>query len=185
MASTMGTTEVTPQHRLRQPKLNEKGAGAARHLIRTGSTSTPAAIIFIIFFLVPTLVSLYFSFTRWDLFTSTWIGLDNYVPVLQRTGADHRAAQHVDLCHHDVWAQGCSLAWLLALLLTSKIIARGYLRSVIFFPVLVSTVGVGLTFGVLMNPTNGPHQQRAGNRWGNGAGLADQPEFGDLLHSPG
>ena len=40
----------------------------------------------------------------------------------------------------------------LAVLLTSKIIARGYLRSVIFFPVLVSTIGVGLTFTVLMNP---------------------------------
>jgi raffinose/stachyose/melibiose transport system permease protein len=43
----------------------------------------------------------------------------------------------------------------LALLLTSKIIARGYLRSVIFFPVLVSAIGIGLTFTVLMNPEKG------------------------------
>ena len=47
------------------------------------------------------------------------------------------------------------LGMALALLLTSKIIARGYLRSVIFFPVLVSTIGVGLTFTVLMNPEHG------------------------------
>ena len=47
------------------------------------------------------------------------------------------------------------LGMALALLLTSKIIARGYLRSVIFFPVLVSTIGVGLTFTVLMNPEKG------------------------------
>jgi raffinose/stachyose/melibiose transport system permease protein len=40
----------------------------------------------------------------------------------------------------------------LALLLTSRIIARGYLRSVVFFPVLVSTIGVGITFTALMNP---------------------------------
>jgi raffinose/stachyose/melibiose transport system permease protein len=40
-------------------------------------------------------------------------------------------------------------------LLTAKIIARGYLRSVIFFPVLVSTIGVGLTFTVLMDPQRG------------------------------
>jgi raffinose/stachyose/melibiose transport system permease protein len=33
--------------------------------------------------------------------------------------------------------------------------ARGYLRSVVFFPVLVSTIGVGLTFTVLMNPERG------------------------------
>ena len=43
----------------------------------------------------------------------------------------------------------------LAVLLTGQIIARGYLRSVIFFPVLVSTIGVGLTFTVLMNPESG------------------------------
>ncbi len=47
------------------------------------------------------------------------------------------------------------LGMALALLLTSQIIARGYLRSVIFFPVLVSTIGVGLTFTVLMNPEKG------------------------------
>ena len=47
------------------------------------------------------------------------------------------------------------LGMALAVMLTSRIIARGYLRSVIFFPVLVSTVGVGLTFTVLMNPEKG------------------------------
>jgi raffinose/stachyose/melibiose transport system permease protein len=43
----------------------------------------------------------------------------------------------------------------LALLLTSPIIGRGFLRSVAFFPVLVSTIGVGLTFTVLMDPSAG------------------------------
>ncbi len=35
-------------------------------------------LIYTIFFIVPTFASFYFSFTRWDLFTSTWIGLKNY-----------------------------------------------------------------------------------------------------------
>nr|BFE71699.1 hypothetical protein GCM10020092_050000 [Actinoplanes digitatis] len=47
------------------------------------------------------------------------------------------------------------LGMLLALLLTSRIVGRGFLRSVVFFPVLVSTIGVGLTFTVLMNPDQG------------------------------
>jgi len=47
------------------------------------------------------------------------------------------------------------LGFILALILTSKIIARGYLRSVIFFPTLVSAIGVGLTFTILMNPETG------------------------------
>ena len=33
--------------------------------------------------------------------------------------------------------------------------ARGYLRGVVFFPVLVSTVGVGITFTAMMHPTVG------------------------------
>ena len=43
---------------------------------------------------------------------------------------------------------------LLAVLLTSQIIARGYLRSVVFFPVLVSTIGVGITFTDPDEPAN-------------------------------
>ena len=47
------------------------------------------------------------------------------------------------------------LGLLLGLLLTSQIVARGYLRSVIFFPVLVSTIGIGITFKILMDPFDG------------------------------
>jgi raffinose/stachyose/melibiose transport system permease protein len=43
----------------------------------------------------------------------------------------------------------------LALLLTGPILGRGYLRAVVFFPVLVSTVGVGLTFKALLDPFHG------------------------------
>ena len=44
---------------------------------------------------------------------------------------------------------------LLAVLLTSGIFAQGFLRTVIFFPVLVSFIGVGFTFTALMHPTRG------------------------------
>ena len=44
---------------------------------------------------------------------------------------------------------------LLATLLTSSIRLRTLLRSIIFFPVLVSTVAVGITFAVLMHPSRG------------------------------
>ena len=44
---------------------------------------------------------------------------------------------------------------MLAVLLTSGIFAQGFLRTVIFFPVLVSFIGVGFTFTALMHPTRG------------------------------
>ena len=43
----------------------------------------------------------------------------------------------------------------LAMLLTSNIRLKGLLRGIIFFPVLVSTVAVGITFSVLMQPSIG------------------------------
>src|SRR4029434_11227831 len=104
-----------------------------------------------IFFLVPTFASFYFSFPRWDLFTSTWIGLKNYQTFFEEQ------ALILGLRNTLIYAVVTSglkvvIGMALALLLTSKIIARGYLRSVIFFPVLVSAVGVGLNFTVLMSP---------------------------------
>ena len=47
------------------------------------------------------------------------------------------------------------LGLLLAVLLTSGLFAQGFLRTVIFFPVLVSFIGVGFTFTALMHPTRG------------------------------
>src|SRR5690348_9645387 len=42
----------------------------------------PAALVFGIFFLVPTALAFYFSLTRWTLFTATFIGLDNFASFL-------------------------------------------------------------------------------------------------------
>jgi raffinose/stachyose/melibiose transport system permease protein len=44
---------------------------------------------------------------------------------------------------------------LLAVYLTSNVFGQGLQRNLMFFPVLVSTIGVGLTFSALMHPTRG------------------------------
>ncbi len=111
-------------------------------------------LIYVLFFAVPTFSSFYYSFTRWDLFTSTWIGLDNYKQFFAEQ------ALVIGLRNTLIYAVMTSglkvvIGMALAVMLTSRIIARGYLRSVIFFPVLVSVIGVGLTFEVLMNPERG------------------------------
>jgi raffinose/stachyose/melibiose transport system permease protein len=114
----------------------------------------PAAVIYGVLFLVPTLLAFYFSLTRWTIFESKFIGFGNYVTFFQEP------ALVSGLWHTLIYALVTSgakvvLGMLLAVLLTSQIVARGWLRSVVFFPVLVSTIGVGLTFTVLMNPETG------------------------------
>jgi len=114
----------------------------------------PAALVFFVFFIVPTFSSFFFSLTRWDLSEYEFIGLDNFVNFFQEPalviGLKNTLIYAVVTCGLKV-----VLGILLAQLLTSPIIARGFLRSVAFFPVLVSTIGVGLTFTVLMDPSAG------------------------------
>ncbi len=141
-------------------------AGRSQHASTSRSTSRrtagqypswfylPAAIIYAILFLVPTFSSFYFSLTRWTLFDQEFIGFDNFVRFFREP------ALVTGLTNTLVFAVVTSglkvvLGLLLAVLLTSQIIARGYLRSVVFFPVLVSTIGVGITFTMLMHPTDG------------------------------
>ncbi|MEO5806533.1 MAG: sugar ABC transporter permease [Devosia sp.] len=114
----------------------------------------PAAVIYGVLFLMPTFASLYFSLTRWTLFDSTFIGFENFAQFFREP---FLIKGLVNTVLYAVITSGLKvvLGMLLALLLTSHILARGYLRSVVFFPVLVSTVGVGITFTVLMHPTNG------------------------------
>jgi raffinose/stachyose/melibiose transport system permease protein len=114
----------------------------------------PAAVLFGVLFVIPTFASFFFSLTRWNLFDWTFIGLDNYKAFFQEE------ALTKGLVNTLIYATVTSgvkviVGLLLALLLTSQLIGRGFLRSVSFFPVLVSTIGVGITFQVLLNPTKG------------------------------
>ena len=114
----------------------------------------PAAIIYGVLFLFPTISSLWFSLTRWDLSTAEFIGLENF---RQFFSEPFLVKGLVNTLIYAVTTSGlktvCGL--LLAVLLTSNIFARGFLRTLVFFPVLVSTIGIGITFTVMMHPTKG------------------------------
>ena len=114
----------------------------------------PAAVIFTVLFLVPTVASFWFSLTRWDLINTEFIGLDNYRQFFKEPFLVQGLTNTVI---YAVLTSGSKtvIGLLLAVLLTSGLRGRGFLRSVVFFPVLVSTIGVGITFSVLMHPTKG------------------------------
>jgi raffinose/stachyose/melibiose transport system permease protein len=114
----------------------------------------PAAVIYSVLFLVPTFASFYFAFTRWTLATTEFVGFDNFVTFFTQPRLS------TGLTNTVIYAVLTSLSkvvigLVLAVVLTSGIFARGYLRAVIFFPVLVSTIGVGITFKVLLDPFDG------------------------------
>jgi raffinose/stachyose/melibiose transport system permease protein len=127
-----------------------------RAVLRTYPTwfYLPATLVFGVFFVVPTALAFYFSLTRWSLFDAKFIGFDNYVtflgdPMLM-SGLRHTLI-------YAVLTSGLKviISLPLAMLLTSNIRLKGLLRGIIFFPVLVSTVAVGITFATLMQPSIG------------------------------
>ncbi len=114
----------------------------------------PAGIVYTVVFLVPTIMAFYFSMTRWTLFDSTFVGLENFT--------DFFAEQNLRIGFQNtlIYAVTTSglkvvLGMALGVVLTSRLKMRGFLRSVVFFPVLVSTVAVGITFSVLLKPDTG------------------------------
>jgi raffinose/stachyose/melibiose transport system permease protein len=136
----------------------------------------PAAVIYGLLFAIPTFASFYFSLTRWSIFESRFIGFDNFVTFFREPAL---LQGFTNTLIYAVVTSGSKvvLGLLLAVLLTSQIVARGYLRSVVFFPVLVSTIGVGLTFTVLMNPERGLINSALGVIGINGPGWLTDPKY--------
>jgi len=114
----------------------------------------PAGIIFGVIFILPTALSFYFSLTRWTLFDTEFIGLDNFFQFFKEPALTSGARNTIV---YAVVTSGLKvvIGLLLATLLTSRLRVRHALRSIIFFPVLVSTVAVGITFAMLMHPSSG------------------------------
>lgn len=114
----------------------------------------PAMIIFTVFFIVPMLISFFFSLTVWDFVNFRFVGLDNFKMFLSERSLSG------SIWNTFIYATAtCILkvviGIVLAVFLTSALRVKGILRSVVFFPNLVSTIAVGITFTALMHPTKG------------------------------
>ena len=114
----------------------------------------PAVAIFVIFFIIPMVTSLFFSLTVWDLQTFTFCGFDNYVTFF---GERSLNISVVNTLIYAVLTSGLKVifAFFIALFLTSKIKTKTFIRSLVFFPNLVSAVAVGIIWKALMHPSKG------------------------------
>jgi raffinose/stachyose/melibiose transport system permease protein len=133
------------------------GGGALRRPRRSPYPTwffLPAAVVYGVLFLVPTVASLWFSLTRWTLTEAEFIGLENF---RQFFSEPFLVRGVVNTLIYATLTSGLKtvLGLLLAVLLTAPIIFRGTLRTLVFFPVLVSTIGVGFAFEAMMHPTRG------------------------------
>jgi raffinose/stachyose/melibiose transport system permease protein len=114
----------------------------------------PLLLVFIVFFILPTIISFFFSLTIWNLSEFRFVGLYNFITFFSEYSLNIGIKNTLI---YSTMTSGLKvvLALGLAVLLTSPVKTKNLVRSIIYFPNLVSTVAVGITFTSLMHPTRG------------------------------
>lgn len=107
-------------------------------------------MLYLCFFIFPALLGFFYSLTDFDGLSRSYnmIGLNNYKEILQdkRVG---NSVQFTAVYTVAVTFFKMLFALILAILLTGKLKGRGFMRSVFFFPAVLSLITIGLIFSEL------------------------------------
>jgi multiple sugar transport system permease protein len=114
----------------------------------------PALVMFTVYVIVPIVESIAISFYDWDgLGEATWVGFGNYVELWSDPDF------WVSVKNNLIWLVGFLLAVPmglgLALFLNQTVLGIRIVKSLFFFPFVISQVVVGLVFSWFYDPTNG------------------------------
>lgn len=114
----------------------------------------PAMVMFLVYVIAPIFQSIAISFTDWDgLGAKTYVGLANYVELA------HDPDFRTSLVNNLIWLVGFLLAipagLALALFLNQTVFGVRLVKSLFFFPFVISQVVIGLVFSWFYDPTNG------------------------------
>ncbi len=114
----------------------------------------PALLMFAVYVIAPIFQSIAISFTEWDgLSEKKYIGLANYAELVH--DPDFRTA----LVNNLIWLFGFLAAipagLALALFLNQAVFGIRLVKSLFFFPFVISQVVIGLVFSWFYDPTNG------------------------------
>jgi multiple sugar transport system permease protein len=115
----------------------------------------PAVIIFAIYVVIPVFQSFWLSLYDWDGLSPTkkFIGLGNYAGLVQDEQFWTSLKNNVYWLVLFMLGPACGLA--IALLLNQKVFGMRIVKSLFFFPFVLSGVVIGLVFSWFYDPTHG------------------------------
>lgn len=144
-------TEVKPKL-VKRRKTNWK-----KHLVHL--FLLPALVFYVWFQVYPIFSAFLNSFFAWDgLRRGEFIGLGNFVRLFTEAPFEetfYRAFGHNVIFFIGTMLTKMIVAFLLALLINSKIRGKEFFKTVIFLPKLLSVIVVGFLFSLILNPTYG------------------------------
>lgn len=116
---------------------------------------SPWLIGFVVFALYPILASLYYSFTDYDIISNPhFIGFDNYKELFEDELFYKSIVVTLKYTLISV-PLGLFLSLIFAMLINMKIPARGFFRTAMYFPSMVSGVSMSLLWFWIFNPEVG------------------------------
>ncbi|RSL33536.1 sugar ABC transporter permease [Salibacterium salarium] len=115
----------------------------------------PPLLIYLIFSIIPILISIYYSFMSWDGFSEMqFIGFENYVEAFKDSTFWRSVKNNILVVLASVIGQ-ISIGLTLALLLNQKLKGGKFFRTIGFLPVVISTVVISITWRMIYNSEDG------------------------------
>jgi multiple sugar transport system permease protein/raffinose/stachyose/melibiose transport system permease protein len=99
----------------------------------------PNVVVYAIFVFIPVLFTIYLSFTNYNIFKSSWVGIRNYVAMFQDSVFVHSIWNTVRFAVGSI-VPSLALGLFLAVLLNRPIVGRKLFRTIFFFPNVLSIV---------------------------------------------
>ena len=121
------------------------------------SFALPAVLGFLIFNLLPMLLSGYYSFCEYSIIGKPeWIGLQNYIKLFGGEETTFWISVRVTLLYA-IMAVPANLAFsfMVALLLNREMVGRAFFRSLFYMPCILPAVASSFVWILLMNPDFG------------------------------
>lgn len=133
----------------------------------------PSLILYTLFVIIPTLGSVYYSFTSWDGVSSDvrFIGFANFIEIWNSPRV-HNALKNTMLLTVSLVILENIVAIILAMLVDKVRWFRNLFRSVFYFPVLISGIVMGFVWTIILNYNFGVVNQML-NSIGLGAYIVD------------
>lgn len=120
-------------------------------------TISPWLIGFLIFTVIPMAISLYLSFTRWNVLTAPqWIGVQNYVDMFTNDPDFYQSLKVTAIFTITSVPLQMLVALLLAILLNQATRAVGFFRTAFYIPSIVASVASAVLWTWIFNPRFGP-----------------------------
>lgn len=155
--SSFKPSPSTETFQLPPPQRKKKKRNYKKHLAHL--FLLPAALLYGVFQLYPLLTAVFNSFYSWNGFDrDTFIGFKNFIVLLTEKPYNKtflNAFKHNWIFFFVKVFADLFVAYLLALLINSKIRGQEFFKTIFFLPKLLSVIVIGFLFSLILNPTTG------------------------------